>query len=237
MSFTQADLFQEIGTLLGDSGHVRWTPSNLNEFLNAGLRDLSVRLPNALAKSIVLPLAEGAWQDLDLTKATTFLRATRNIVTAGPPRVGGPLITMVARPDIDAIIANWTSPDVVPYTDSVTHVCYDPADPLGFFVYPGNTGNGQIEAIVVPPITPLADGATPADASTFTLTVPASQAYREALKAYVLARCYAVDAAVAPQALQRASGYEAQYGALLGIKLKGEIVASPSTGVTQQRTS
>jgi hypothetical protein len=73
-------------------------------------------------------------------------------------------------------------------------------DPTRFYVYPPNTGTGYVEGIYSALPADVVAGAGPV----YTVAINLSDIYQDALRNYILFRCYAKDAALSPQNEKRA---------------------------------
>ncbi len=217
--YTQAQVFEEVAAITQDGGYTRWTPHMLNSFLNAGIREIALNKPNAVATEKTIALVAGIHQDL-ADPDFALIRAIRN--------VGGAAITEVTRGIMDGMVPGWADPAIYPETDAVDHVMFDPAEPSSFHVFPANTGAGQIVAVVASIPDALADGATQDSAPTYTAPIPLQEIYRQALVDFVISKCFTVDSE-APNSAQRAQMHYAMFANAIGIKFRMESMASPKT--------
>ena len=206
MAFTAASVMRKANTTLQDVGAVRWTPSELLDWLNVGMRSIVTIKPNAKTESVVLTLAAGTRQTVPVTY-TMLSRVVRNMGTNGT--TPGKAIRMLAsREMLDAQMPDWHSTDGIPFTPAVEYAIQDTVNPREFYVVPGNTGTGRIEVIVgvVPtPVSPPA-GAAALSIDNYTGTLPMDDIYLDILLDLVLFRAFSKDSA-APDAAQRAQAH------------------------------
>lgn len=192
MTFTAAEILTDVSVILHDEDHVRWPLSELAKWLNDGLRATVLAKPSAKSQSVVLSLAEGTHQKLADTHLS-LLRITRNIKSEGPPRVGGRAVRVTSRDMLDAGSPGWHDRDVFPYKVEARQFVYDEENPREYYVFPGNTGAGKVEAVVaVLPTLVTASGNAELIAS-YSATVDLPEPYGPVLKDYVLYRAYAKD--------------------------------------------
>lgn len=197
MPFTAADVMKPASVTLNDAGTVRWTAQELHGYLNDGLRAVVERKPNAVSQVVALDLDAGTVQSLP-EAYTVLSRVNRNIGGAG-----GVIRKMDRRETLDALIPGWQDGSALPFAAQVSHVIHDLANPRVFYVVPGNTGAGQIEAVVGVLPTPVAVGSNPSVITSYTAQVPLHPIYQNALTNYVLYRAFSKDAGL-PNAAARA---------------------------------
>jgi hypothetical protein len=216
--FTCLEVIQTASRALIDDDHVRWTLPELLDHINDAVRAIISAKPNAKTDTVTLELVQGTLQTLP-DEYPILARVTRNIITAhdeiGGP-VGGVAIRMVAgRDKMDSFFPGWQS-DAALFSSIVRHVIYDDADLRHFYVIPGNTGAGRIEAVVgVMPAT-LAPPGDPALEATYAVEVPLPDTYRTPVCDYVLFRAFSKDQGI-PQSEARAAKHFSAFQAALGV--------------------
>lgn len=223
------DLLERVSTLLQDPDHVRWPLSELADALNDGMLEACLVKPSAFAETVVLDLQQGTWQTLAAGQSQ-FLRAVRNITSAEgvTPRSAGPAITPVERDQLDHQIPNWHKANTVPFATTVQHVMTDPMNPTDFYVFPGNTGSGRIEAMVAMEPTLVTKPADPTVLANYTSTIDMAPIYKSALIDYMLYQAYSKDMQMAGSA-QRAVAHYQSFLQKLGSRRQVEAVANPET--------
>lgn len=229
--FLQRDAMLEASLILQDDLFTRWTLPTLNLFINGALREILLHKPNAFARTVELPLAAGARQEMP-SEYPILLRIIRNLVTSNTQATGNPTltqITLVSRQMLDAVDPLWSDPRYSKPTAAVKHFMFDTAQPDHFYVYPPNNGAGVVEAIVAaepPRIGAPATNQTSLEA--WVEVVPIKESYRQAVVDYMLFRAFSMDTDI-PGAAQRAMMHRQAFSEALGIKFSRESMASPKT--------
>lgn len=229
---TGAEIMQRAGKLLNDEDHVRWPLPEMADWINEGVRAIVLAKPSASSGSIIVDLVEGTLQKVPSTGSPTPLmlqRIVRNVRgNAENPRIGGRIVTSVARDVLDAQDPYWHDKQRTPFRKEVRHSVYDEANPLEFYVYPGNDGSGFVEAIV----STLPQKLTPAvgqDENTLAAwpgSVGLPEPYSVPLLEYVLHRCQAKDD-TGGNAGRALAHYQA-FASAIGIKINVEGATSPN---------
>lgn len=222
-----SELLTRASTILQDDAHVRWPLPELVKWLNEGQRATVFAKPSANSRSVVLSLIAGTLQSLTTTTHLALLRMPRNITAEGPPRVAGRVIRPVSREMLDSSEPNWHDTRSVPFKAEVRQYVYDEANPREFYVYPGNTGAGKVEAVVsVLPTDLAATGDVDTIGSYATeLTLP--EPWSVALLDYVLYRAFGKDDVAADASRSRT--HFMAFASAVGIKIQAENANSPNT--------
>lgn len=216
MSFTALDIIRTATPILFDAGHKRWPLAELLDHINDAVRAIVAVKPNAKTDTVTLSLVQGTLQTLP-DEYPVLARVTRNLnaghsAPGGP--VGGPAIRMVdGREAMDAFFPGWQS-DTALFSATVKHVIYDDADPRHFYVIPGNTGAGLIEAVVGVMPAPLAPGGNPLLEATYNVAVPLPDLYRTPVTDYVCFRAFSKDQGI-PASQTRAANHLAAFQSAL----------------------
>ena len=224
MPFTAKTILENAAVILSDAGGNRWPWTELLGWLSAALREIAIIKPSATADVIEVTLQRGTKQRVP-AGYHQMLDATRNLLTsASSPtgRSGGQAITTVTRDEIDAAIPGWHNPAILPYAKAVHHVVDADADPMTFYVVPGNDGTGLIEitASVMPAALPIP--ANPDLIESYAnIAIPMPNAYEEAVLNFVIYRALSKDSMVAGAAA-RAQSHLALFQQTLGIKQERE---------------
>lgn len=228
MSFTAKDVLSRASTILSDAGGKRWLFTELLDWLNDAMREVSVRAPHAVSKSVVLSLVAGTRQTLD-PLYSAILRVNCN-VTAIDQVVSarGNTITPITRDILDAQIPGWQSTTSLPYQADVAHIIDDPALPREYYVAPGNTGTGKIEAVVAERPAVIAAPTNPLVIGSYTTIVNMDDMYLNAIVDFVLSRAFSKDIQVAG-APQRAVTHYQQFAQTFGIDQQNETTINPNT--------
>jgi hypothetical protein len=197
---------------LSDVDEVRWTADTKLDYFNDGLLEISVQKPTAFSRTVELALAAGTLQTVP-DAYSGLLRMVRNVTSAAgaTARTGGRSITPTDREILDAQFIDWHDPATIPFSKDVQHVIADEFEPRQFYVFPGNTGSGIVEAIMAQIPDPITGTIT---AST---QAPLDRSYANALADYVCYRCYAEDA-ILSGTTQRAQAHYSLFQSALGIR-------------------
>lgn len=227
MPFTARDVFQRAETILQDVGATRWPYAEQILWLNDAMREIVIHKPNANSRTVELALVAGTLQTLP-DQYHAMLAVTRNLSGPSEARIGGRSITTVKRSVMDNLMPRWHDPAFMPNSAMVRHVIDDPLDQRTFYVVPGNTGAGVIEAVVSVIPAALAVPASPgALASYEALTVDLPAIYMNAIVDFVLYRAFSKDMAL-PGAAQRAVAHYTAFANALGIKAQAELNQNPN---------
>jgi hypothetical protein len=225
--FTCLDVIRSASRALIDADHVRWTLPELLDHINDAVRAIVVAKPNARTETVTLTLQQGTLQTLP-DEYTILSRVTRNLTQAhsspGGP-VGGPAIRMVSgRELMDSFFPGWQS-DTTLFSSLVQHVIYDNADLRQFYVIPGNTGTGMIEAIVGVMPEAIAPGGDPNTEATYNIPVDIPDIYRTPVVDYVLFRSFSKDQGV-PASEARAQKHLQAFQMALQITTEAQTIIS-----------
>lgn len=217
MSFKAKDVMKAASITLQDSGAVRWTAPELLDYLNAGIREIVTRKPNAVTKTVTLDLAVGTLQTLP-QNYTILADVTKNAVA---PAIA--VRALASRSLLDAQIPDWQQSSQMPFSKTVTHVIHSMSDPRSFWVVPGNDGTGKLEVVVGVMPTPVAPpvGSASLDIGSYTADVPLPDVWQNALENFVLYRAFSKDAGIAG-AVERAVAHFQMFTSLLEAVNAGE---------------
>jgi hypothetical protein len=223
---TVAEILIKVSRVLNDEDFVRWSIEELIGWLNDGLAAVVKAKPTANTVVAPMRLEQGTLQHLP-SVALHLIRITRNLADNRPDaRLGRKAITAVDRAELDAVRPNWHDQNITPYRDDVRHVVYEEASPRTFYVYPGNSGLGTVEAIYS--VLPDAIVHMPAPATVHSYTMPTGLGpeYSDTLQHYMLWRAHSKDAPYAEA--QMAQFYLQLVGADLGSQFQVQSVANPN---------
>ena len=206
MAFTAATVMKRANTILQDVGAIRWTPSELHDWLNEAMRAIVTVKPNAKTQSVVLELSVGTRQNL-AQQYTMLSAVVRNMGLNGS--TPGKAVRQIAdRTLLDAQIPGWHDSNILPFTEVVEYAVQDKMSPREFYVVPGNNGQGRLEAIVgiVPPSVPAPAGTGVLTIDSYIGVVPMDDIYQGIILDLVLFRAFSKDSA-APDAAQRSQAH------------------------------
>lgn len=232
MPLAASDVLDRARRILLDETSVRWPLPELVLWLNDGLRELVTLKPSSTAAPVILPMRAGTLQELP-AEHISLLRVVRNIealpASPGAPPVPGRAIRICPRDQLDTLNPDWHRPERVPFATQVRHYVYDETAPRVFYVYPGNDGEGLVEAIVskMPALVELPASAPDELSSYVGIELDVHEIYGAALVDYVLYRAYSKDAQFAGNAA-RAGAHYGQFQGLIGVKGAAEAATTPN---------
>lgn len=226
-----SDVLQRARTILQDAGSTRWLLTELCDWLNDAMLDICFHKPDACSSTDILDLEEGTLQTLP-DGVSQLLRVTRNITAAGPPRVAGKVIKPIVRDILDNQIPGWHDTSVVPFSAVVTHVCFDSMDKEHYYVFPGNTGTGQIEAVVAKEPTKVTKPNPTENIEGYTDALDIDPIYQGVIIDFILHRAFSKDMQLAG-AINRADMHYQRYASALGLRTQIEAMANVNTQQSQ----
>lgn len=223
---TGKEIITQAGIVLQDVVYDRWPVTELVRWINDAQRAIVLAKPSAKAESVILDLAEGTLQTLTDGSHLTLLRIPRNIKSVGPPRIGGRAIRATTRDLLDASSPDWHDRNCVRYTAEVRQYVFDEQSPREFYVYPGNDGSGQVEAIVgILPDMLVASG-PPDDVNSYDASIGLPEPYGPVILDYVLYRALSKDDIAGDPG--RSQLHYRAFAEALGIKVQVEGASSPN---------
>lgn len=206
MATTKAvDLINRVSITLQDPTYVRWTQSELLNYLNDAQRQVVLFRPDAKAVNAPFTCVNSAKQTLpaDGLRLISVLRNT-----------GGRAITKVDRSILDVQLPTWYETAVG--SDGVKHYVYDALDPKNFYVFPKPAAAYQIDIIyAMAPVDIVVSNYT-----TDTQVIGIDDIYANALMDYMMYRAYQKDSEFAN--LNRAAVYYQAFTTSLGIKSQAD---------------
>lgn len=197
---------------LMDDQNIRWTRSELLDWVNEAQKQVVMLAPSASSTTAVVELVAGTRQDLP-EDGWMLLDVYRNI-KGNFPQVAGRVVRETSRSMLDRFSPYWHSE---PATDEVDSYIYDLQDQRAFWVYPPNTGKGKLE---------LNYSQNPAELTKEDDVLGVRNLYSGALVDYALYRACSKDAEYAP-GLQLAQGYLATFMAVVQGKSQSEMENAP----------
>lgn len=227
---TGREIMHRAGVLLSDDEYVRWTLPELCDWLNEAQRAIVLAKPSACARTIVINLAEGTKQAVPQAGDPVplmLLNIVRNVASVGPPIKGGRIVTPVEQAVLDAQEPYWHDPRRTPYRAEARHFVYDEAVPLEFYVYPGNNGQGKVEAAIAVLPAELVASDDENDIASYEQQLDLPEPYSVPLLDYVLYRAQSKDDTASNAG--RAAAHYQQFATALGIKVQVEGATSPNS--------
>lgn len=190
--------------LLQDSAGTRWSDEMFCLWLTDGQTELVTLKPNAHTRLAAHTLAAGSRQTFAATDAHMILDVPRN--------TGGNAIAICPRETLDATEPAWHG---IAGT-AVENYCFDPREPLVFWVYPGKAG-ASVDVLY---------SAIPAEVAALSQTLALGDIYRAPLTAYCMYRALAMEDEAG--ASQRAAAYYQMFTQLVLGKASVERGDSPN---------
>lgn len=227
---TGARILKEASILLQDEDFTRWTMAELIGWLNAGVAATILAKPSANSMARVLPLVPGSKQKIEQIdggpRPLSLLSIDRNITAAGPPVIGGRMIKLTSRAILEAADPYWHDPRRSRFTKEAKHYTFDENLPLEFFVYPGNTGEGMVEAVVSAVPAPVVAIGDPAVIASYEGDIGLPEPYAGVVLDYVLFRAFSKDGLEGD--MGRGQTHYAQFASAVGLKIQVERATSPN---------
>lgn len=226
-----SEIMDRAQRLIQDATNIRWPLVELLIWLNDAQREIVFQKPSALSVSRVLDLQAGTWQTLP-QDALSLLQIIRNITAVNSEtgaRTGGRAIRIVSRDVLDSQQADWHTSDSTHYSAVVKHYIYNEEDTKSFYVFPGNTGTGKIEAVLSVEPTPVEidEGDEPEAIESYAVDIGLPAIFSNAILDYICYRCYSKDAQYTAN-MQRAVAHYQQFANSVGIKANVEAMNSPN---------
>ncbi len=177
MATTVDFIIERVGSLLQDTGHIRWTLVDLTDYINEAQSAVVKKVPSANVTTAALTLIAGTQQSLP-ADGVILQKVVRNFAGGSP----GAFIRQV-----DMEVQEATNPDWHTATATVTveEYMYNPIDPYVFWVSPPQTGTPtiiQIKYAAIPATINPGDNLTVGDE------------YVNAVMEYMLHRAYSREA-------------------------------------------
>jgi hypothetical protein len=211
-------LVNKAGVLLLDPTHVRWTQTELLNYVNDGQREIVIYRPDASSKVQIFPLDDSNTMQRLPTEAIRLLDVTRNLGLTG--YTPGSPVMEIDRRILDTQIPDWHSS---PPQQAIQHFSYNPKTPDIFYVYPRPANSLKVEIIVSVPPTELSSTSSP---------LSISDIYANALLDYMLYRAFSKDSEYADPA--KAAGYYKTFMQSLGVKTTVDAAMTPHQDSVRQ---
>ncbi len=213
MTISASSLLKDAVTLLQDPTSDRWSITYLVDALNAGLRVLMNKRPDAFAAVFVAPLAVGPAQTLPAGAA--FLV---DVIGNTESRKA---LRKVDMPLMDSINPKWQA---ATGAKDIAHFMYDLRFPRSYYVYPPALATSSLDLFCT--AYPTTVGA-PSDATYATVpgNINVADQWAEPLLNWVLHRAWAVDAEFGGNA-QLSAGYLGLFNAATEVASSAEVAPS-----------
>jgi hypothetical protein len=208
------DIVTRARIALNDPAGTRWTDAMMLPLVNDASLYVVLQRPDAAAVSAPFACVAGTRQTL-----ATLTPDPLRLLDVERNEDGGRAIRHVAREDLDVSDPDWHSAGA---TTRVTSYVFDNRDPLAFYLYPPPRAGHQVRVRYVRDPVRLA---STGELDTVTLTPP--DIFIDPTLAYVLHRCYAMDADDAHNASLSAM-YRGACDQALGVKTATDAKFSPA---------
>lgn len=210
MTVNVGDLLDSVSTTLLDQARRTWEFNELVSYLKEALAaTANVKSDMYTRQEFMTPVA-GISQVIP-ADGVALLDVIQNST--------GQVVTQVDAGLLDEANRFW--PAATRETE-VEHFAADPRDPRRFNVTPPNDGTGSIQILY---------GAIPEVTGSSGEDLPIAGSYLAPLTFYVLGKCYAKNSK--KQDLGKATSYMNQWGALIGLKTKGQVAVAPKVAISE----
>ena len=223
MALTVKNILDRVQFTLQDTTNIRWTQTELLNYLNDAQREIALLKPDATSINTNIQLATGTQQSLP-DGGYRILRVVRYMASAAVGATGGRAIRQVSMESLDSQDPNWHDPTATglsKHTTIVKHWVYDEMDPKTFYVYPGVAGNAFVEIIysLVPGVLDYS--------SSGSSNLGVIDIYGNAVIVYILYKAYVKDAENAGNQ-NRATGHYNLFLSTMGQKSQLDQAYSPA---------
>lgn len=212
------DLLSRAGALLLDDDFVRWTPTELQYWLNDGYRELINLRPDASTASVEFACQAGARQVLTYADAARLLGVEYN--TAATSKKYS--VRLAARAALDSQRRQWRTEA---QTVDIEQYLFDPLKPLEFEVYPPASASARLwikySAFPAAHTLTAAQLVNPSTAEVLRV----SDSFANALLDYVLYRAYSKDGEDGNAG--KAAAYYSAFRTAVGEKNQTDAVSQP----------
>jgi hypothetical protein len=207
MTVAVGPLLDSVSVTLLDTARRSWPLlSDLVPWLNEAMAATAVVKPDMYTRKEFFVPEVGTSQTIP-SDGVALLNITFN-------EVSGRVITLVDGGLLDEANRFWPA---ATRTVDVYHFAVDARDPRRFEITPPNTGTGSIQ-ILYGAVPPEVTGSSGED-------IPVAGSFAPIFSAYVLGKAYAKNSK--KQDLAKSSAYMNQWGAMVGLKSKGQIAVAP----------
>jgi hypothetical protein len=221
ISSTGKQIIDKAIVQLNDLKGIRWTRTELLGWVSDAQQQIVLMAPNACSITRVVPLFIGTRQSLPVA-GWLLLDVYRNMSgDIESLKAPGRAVRIISRDLLDRFNPDWHTDKSVKV---VVNYIYDTQDPSTFWVYPPNSGEGQLQ---------INYSKTPDDLETEEQSVEVQPVYEMAMVDYVLYRACSKDAEYAP-GLALAQGYLATFTAGVTGKSSTEAANTPNLSMGER---
>lgn len=222
-TLTGTNLLTRIRNVLQDTTNVRWTDSELRDYINDAQREIVNLRPDSSSTTGNVALVAGTKQTLP-TAGLRLIKIVRNMSSAAGNATGGRAVRIVDNDILDTQEPDWHNPSVsgdAAHVNIVKHFIFDEDSPRTYYVYPGVTSSSTAAFVEIIYST------TPTDLSANSSTLFIDDIYGNAVIDYVLFRAYLKDAEFAGNQ-QRASTHFQLFATSIGAGGQVQLNTSPN---------
>lgn len=213
-TITVQNIIDRCARMLYDQTNIKWSRSELLDYLNAGQRAIALVAPTTLATVATMQCVSGARQTIP-SAGWLLLDVIRNMTGGTTP---GRAIRVISRRLLESYDPNWQTGTKSAVVQSYW---FDLQDQTSFFVYPPNTGTGYVE---------INYSAQPNTLTSEAQTINVPDVVDSALINYILFRACSKAADFSP-GMQAATAYLGSFNEMLGSKLTVEQANNPNLGL------
>lgn len=199
-----SDIIRRAATILNDEQHVRWTLTEIIDWINDAAGEIIVIRPAANSVTETIKLKAGPYQNIP-ERGLQLMDVIRN--------VPGRSISRTDRNLLDDQFPDWYQ---ARETDRLRHFTYDERNPKGFYVYPPARDGIEIEVMY---------SALPEIVKTKDDTLDMAESYIGPIISYILYRALAKDSEYANGQVAAAHWQAFQFA--LGERTQQQVVNSP----------
>ena len=199
-----SDIIRRAATILNDEQHVRWTLTELIDWINDAAGEIIIIRPAANSVTDIIELKAGPYQTIP-GRGIQLMDVIRN--------VSGRSISRTDRGLLDDQVPDWYQ---AKEADNIRHFTYDERNPKGFYVYPPAKEGSQVEVMY---------SALPELVTSETDTLDMAESYIGPIISYVLYRALAKDSEYADGQIAAAHWQAFQFA--LGERTQQQVVNSP----------
>jgi len=232
-TLTGTALLTRIRNVLQDTTNVRWTDSELRDYINDAQREIVNLRPESSSTTANLALVAGTKQTLP-TAGLRLINVVRNMSSEAANATGARAVRLVDSDILDTQEPDWHDPTVsgdAAHVSVVKHFIFDEDSPRTFYVYPGvlvtNASACFVEIIY---------STSPTDLSANSSVLFIDDIYGNAVIDYVLFRAYLKDAEFAGNA-QRANNHFQLFATSVGVGGQVQLATSPNMDAMAARQS
>lgn len=214
-SITAQQLVDRVKIILNDVASVRWLVPELLGYLNDAQRAIVLLRPDALTKTVSVPLSLNSTKQSLPVEGLRLVAVTRNMGEDG--NTPGRAIRMVDRAVLDSQMPDWHAS--TPGTEVVNFI-YDSMNPKVFYIFPSVGSERHIELVY---------SAAPTDL-VISSTISLDDVYAGALMNYMMYRAYSKEAEFG-QNSNLAMSYWSSFTQELGLKTQVDVATDPNPRV------